>query len=396
MSAGVDRNNWREGILTDLGTVSRGRSRHRPRNDPILFGGSYPFFQTGDVKTATLWLDRYWATYNDVGLEQSKLWPSQTLCITIAANIADSAILGIPGCFPDSIVGFTVDDSVADVRFVKYMLDYIQQRFQGISRGTTQDNLSLEKLLSVNFRYPPLRVQRKIGTILSTYDDLIENNSRRIKILEEMAQQIYREWFVEFRYQGHEDVPLVDSKLGSIPTEWAWKELRDVVELAYGKALKADTRRNGSVPVFGSGGAVGEHDIALVDGPGIVVGRKGNVGSVYWSDKPFFPIDTTYFVRTGLPMSYVYFALQDLAFIDSHAAVPGLSREQAYGLPFMLPDAQILMAFDDVVTPIIALKRTLNEQNTSLCTARDLLLPRLISGEIDMDKLDIETAESSA
>src|SRR5262249_53763443 len=111
---------WTTGILTDLGTIDRGRSRHRPRNDPALFGGPYPFFQTGDVKAANLWLRTYKETYNETGLAQSRLWPVGTLCITIAANIADAAILGIPGCFPDSIVGFTSDPDKSDVIFVKY------------------------------------------------------------------------------------------------------------------------------------------------------------------------------------------------------------------------------------------------------------------------------------
>src|SRR3569623_376107 len=98
---------WRLLTLRELGTVERGRSRHRPRNDPSLYGGPYPFVQTGDIKAAGLRLHEYSQTYNEVGLAQSRLWPAGILCITIAANICDTAILGIPACFPDSIVGFT-------------------------------------------------------------------------------------------------------------------------------------------------------------------------------------------------------------------------------------------------------------------------------------------------
>src|SRR5206468_12006867 len=140
-------------------------------------------------------------------LEQSKLWKPGTLCITIAANIADSAILGIEGCFPDSVVGFIADSDKADVRFIKYSVDTLKVRMQNISRGATQDNLSLDKLLTFDFRVPPLRVQRWIAGILSAYDELIENNQRRIEILETMARALYREWFVEFRFPGHEKLP---------------------------------------------------------------------------------------------------------------------------------------------------------------------------------------------
>ena len=165
---------WQPMRLDQLGTVDRGRSRHRPRNDPALYGGNYPFVQTGDVKAAGLRLFEYDQTYNEVGLAQSRLWPVGTLCFTIAANIGDTAILGVPACFPDSIVGFTPYPDKADVVFVKYALDYVKVRFAAISKGATQDNLSLEKLLSQNLLVPSLKTQRRIASILGAYDDLIE------------------------------------------------------------------------------------------------------------------------------------------------------------------------------------------------------------------------------
>ena len=176
--------------------MGRGRSRHRPRNDPSLYGGPYPFVQTADVKSADLHLTHYSQTYNDRGLAQSKLWDPGTLCITIAANIAETAILGIKACFPDSVVGFVADAEQADVRFIKYYIDTLKLRMQGVSRGTTQDNLSLDKLLTFDFLVPPVDTQQKVASILSAYDDLIANNQRRIEILEEMARVVYRQWFV--------------------------------------------------------------------------------------------------------------------------------------------------------------------------------------------------------
>jgi type I restriction enzyme S subunit len=111
---------WEEKRLDDLGLVARGRSRHRPRDAAHLYGGPFPFVQTGDVKHADLYLTSYSQTYNEAGLEQSKLWPQGTLCITIAANIAETAILGFDACFPDSVIGFVGDESQCDVRFIKY------------------------------------------------------------------------------------------------------------------------------------------------------------------------------------------------------------------------------------------------------------------------------------
>ncbi len=147
--------------LDDVGNIARGKSKHRPRNDTILYGGKYPFIQTGDVKHASFYITNYTQTYNEKGLAQSKLWNPGTLCITIAANIADTAILKIPACFPDSIIGFTPYKGKADVRFIKYCLDTYKLQIQSISQGTTQDNLSLEKLRSIYFKIPPLPIQKK-------------------------------------------------------------------------------------------------------------------------------------------------------------------------------------------------------------------------------------------
>ena len=417
MTIGVDRNNWREGILTDLGTVSRGRSRHRPRNDPILFGGSYPFFQTGDVKKATLWLDNYWATYNDVGLEQSKLWPSRTLCITIAANIADSAILGIPGCFPDSIVGFTVDDSVADVRFVKYMLDHIQQRFQGISRGTTQDNLSLEKLLSVNFRYPPLRAQRKIGTILSTYDDLIENNRRRIKILGEMAQRIYREWFIDFEYPGHDIVPLVESKLGPIPRDWRWVRMGDILEdvrdsvqpsrVEPGTAyLGLEHFPERSIAIQEWGVAFDAKSTKLRYRPSdILFGKirpyfhkvgRAPVEGICSTDvivlRPRGEAVASLALAVASSDAFVRHAVQTSQGTKMPRADWKVLREYPVAIPPLELTTRLGLILDDMTAPLRHLVLAIR----NLRATRDLLLPQLVSGEIDVEDLNVPMEELAA
>ncbi len=238
--------------LDDLGFVSRGRSRHRPRNDVSLYGGDYPFFQTGDIKAANLYLTEYSQTYSEAGLAQSKMWDKGTLCITIAANIAETAILGIPGCFPDSVVGFVPDPSKADVRFIKYYIDILKLGMQSISRGTTQDNMSVEKLMSFDFNVPVLPTQHKIAGILSAYDDLIENNLRRIKILEEMAQSLYREWFVHFRFPGHESATFKESELGRIPEGWEVKPVRAVLDRLKAGVVykKGDVAATGDIPVI--------------------------------------------------------------------------------------------------------------------------------------------------
>ena len=169
--------------LDELATVERGRSRHRPRNAPHLYGGPYPFIQTGEIKAAEFWIHGSEQTYSQAGLEQSRLWQSGTICVTIAANIAESGMLAVDACFPDSVVGVTAHAGKADPSFLKYALDYMKLRLQSVSGGTTQDNLSVAKLLSFDFPAPALDAQRQIAGALRSFDDLIENNRQRIEIL---------------------------------------------------------------------------------------------------------------------------------------------------------------------------------------------------------------------
>ena len=236
-----------EMTLDQLGSVSRGRSRHRPRDAEFLYGGPYPFVQTGDVKKAGLYLRDFDQTYSDAGLAQSKIWPIGTLCITVAANIAETSILDIEACFPDSVIGFIADPEKADARFVKYLFDAaLKMRFQSFTQGAAQDNLSQAKLLSIKFPVPEPVVQTEIAGILSAYDDLIENNRRRIALLAAAARLLYREWFVHFRFPGHEHVKIVDG----IPEGWEAYKLGDLLTKIKrpAKVKKEDYLEEASIP----------------------------------------------------------------------------------------------------------------------------------------------------
>ena len=182
---------------------------------------------------------------------------------------------------------------------------------------------------------------------------------------------------------------MVPSELGEIPEGWKVEKLGSVIELAYGKSLTAKNRTDGSFPVYGSAGVVGNHNEYMVYGPGIIVGRKGNVGSVFWSNENFFPIDTVYYVKTNIPLHYAYYNLKNQNFINNDAAVPGLNRNQAYLLPFLIPDDNVLMEFEKQIDSIFKELDILSKKNQNLRKTRDLLLPKLISGEIDVSDLNI-------
>ena len=262
---------------------------------------------------------------------------------------------------------------------------------EGQAVGATMPNLNTGILERVPVFYPEDRAtQEKIAAVLSAYDDLIVSNQRRIALLEKMAEEIYREWFVRLRFPGHDKVKIVKG----VPEGWEIKKLGAVLELCYGKALKDRDRVPGEFHVYGSSGVVGKHNEAFVKTPNLIVGRKGNVGSVYWPDRGFFPIDTVYFVKSKLPNCFLYFLLRSMNFLNNDAAVPGLNRNQAYSNLFFLPPVLLMKTYADIAESKFEMKRFLARQNEKLTAMRDLLLPRLISGKLSVENLDIQFPSS--
>ncbi len=244
--------------------------------------------------------------------------------------------------------------------------------------GGTRKALTKGMLEGFEIPLPPVDVQDKIVQKIRTYNDLIENNRRRIQLLEESARLLYQEWFVHLRFPGHEQVKIIDG----VPEGWEKIPLKQIATLNYGKALKAEVRVPGPFPVYGSSGEVGSHEKPLVKGPGIVVGRKGNVGSVYWVNTDFYPIDTVYFISAEESSLFLYHALQNVQFINTDVAVPGLNRDMAYSREILVPDDKNYQRFLSEVVPIQEQINKLQDYNIKLAQARDLLLPKLMSGEL--------------
>lgn len=264
--------------------------------------------------------------------------------------------------------------------FLYYFMEqgHVVQWLEQHAVGTTMLNLSAAIVADLPIRYPATKAQRDIAATLSAYDDLIDNNRRRMALVEEAARLVYREWFVRLRFPGHEHTRL----LNGVPEGWERVPLGEGVILNYGKALKAEDRIDGPFPVFGSSGIVGSHEKPLVQGPGIILGRKGNVGSVFWSHKDFYAIDTVYYVDAETSNLYLFYALKHMHFMSTDVAVPGLNRDLAYSRLLLLPSKSILRQFLETVAPLHEQINKLEEMDTRLKAARDLLLPRLMSGEI--------------
>jgi len=333
-----------------------------------------------------LWITTFSQTYNDKGLAQSKMWEPGTICITNAGeNTGDSAILGIRACFPDSVIAVVPDPRKSDTIFLKYAIDRLKPRLRRVTRGATQDNLSVSKLTSFKFPTPPVDKQRKIGAVLRAYGDLIHNNRRRIQLLEQAARLLYKEWFVHLRFPGHEHVKIKDG----VPEGWSKMRLGELVEIRKGKNITQAIAREGTIPVVAGGlEPAYYHNEANAAGPVVTISASGaNAGFVNIYHEDIWASDCSYISFEPTRYLYYYYCLlksrQQEAFgLQKGSAQPHVYPKDLMRLPAMTPTEKLLRCFTDAVATSFALIKNLISQNKSLRAARDVLLPRLMNGEV--------------
>jgi type I restriction enzyme S subunit len=306
----------------------------------------------------------------------------------------------VPALTNQQINSIVVDKEHYEAAFVYYRLLSIRDEIKARAGGAATPIINKSVFEGIPVSVPPLLNQRKIAAILSAYDDLIENNNRRIKLLEEMAQRTYREWFVDFRFPGHEAVPLVESQLGLIPEGWEIGELDDLVVLQRGFDLPTTRRENGDVPVVSAAGKSGTHNVAKVSGPGVVTGRSGSLGTVQYIVEDFWPLNTTLWAKEYGRASpeFVFFLLRqlDLSTFNSGVAVPTLNRNDISTMREVLPPSSLIERFSSGTRDVLDVIRVFEKSSEVLSASRELLLPPLISGEIDVTDLSIAWPEEAA
>ncbi len=404
---------WREVRLGQLGEVNRGRSRHRPRDAAHLYGGAYPFIQTGDIKASGGRITSHSQTYSEAGLAQSRLWPEGTMVITIAANIAETAILTYPACFPDSVVGFIADKQRADVRFVEYLFRHLRRQIQqeNVGTGSVQDNINLQTLARLTLRIPEPREQRRIAYILGTLDDKIENNRKTAKTLEAMAQAIFQSWFVDFdpvrakmAGESRESIckrlkltpeildlfpdRLVDSELGEIPEGWSYSRLGDVADVNWGNTrVTKKFYVNQGYLAYSATGPDGFLPYYEHDHVGVVVSAIGaNSGYTWLALGKWSTIKNT--IRfwsdfADMNTEYLYLATHNINFWPLRgSAQPFISQTDARNKKILHPSKNLAKVFGESASKLFQVVHQKERKSQYLIHLRDTLLPKLISGEI--------------
>ena len=371
---------WKTTTLASCVQLSSGGTPSMSKSD--YWGGDIPWVSSKDMKSLRLYDTEDHIT--EIAVEHgAKLVPTGTILVAVRGmRLAKSLpIVEVqqPVSFNQDLKAIKCKENILS-RFLLYWL--ISQEHELLGRcdeaahGTKR--LQTDRLLSMSIELPSLSTQLLIADILTAYDDLIDNNTRRIALLEESIHRLYQEWFVYLRFPGCDRVKVVDG----VPEGWEKKTLSRLATLNYGKALKKDDRKTGTIPVYGSSGIVGYHNQALVSAPGIIVGRKGNVGSVFWASMPFYPIDTVDYIDGNESSFFLYHTLSKLTFVNTDAAVPGLNRNYAYSIELLLPSPSLIQDFESFVTPIHNQIECLRSHNQKLREARDLLLPRLMNGSL--------------
>ena len=299
----------------------------------------------------------------------------------------------------------TLGDSQLDPAYLHYYLrdEAVVEGIAQLAIGATMPNLNTAILRGIPIRFPPLAVQRGIATTLSAYDDLIENNTRRIAILEEMARRIYEEWFVRFRFPGYEGVRMVESELGLVPDGWTLKPFHDIANITMGLSPKGDTYNEeaGGTPLINGPVEFGERFTKQVkwttsptklcdDGDLIVCVRGSTTGKYVKSDGVYCLGRGVCGIRAPhqsfVDQLFVH-QLPTLLGQVGGSTFPSWTGPQLKSHLVLVPPLDLLAQFEELARPISDVVRVYSRQIENLRTTRDLLLPKLISGELDVSDL---------
>ncbi len=401
---------WKTKKLYELGDFSRGKSRHRPRNDPRLFeNGKYPLVQTGDIKASNLYVSSHTQEYGEYGLQQSKLWDAGTLCITIAANIAETAILEYPMCFPDSVVGFNAYPDESSELFMHYVFTYIRNAIQNSVRGSIQDNINITYLSALNFKVPEKVYQDKLVRILSSLDHKIYLNNQISSELEAMMQFVYGYWFKQFDFPNENGNPyrssggemVFDKQLKrKVPKGWEYIPLNKRFAFERGVEVGAKNYSNGKkkgfVPFYRVSDVGSQSDTyvdpkllnnKLLKFEDICVTFDGTVGKVDFGLVGGYSTGLRkIFDLEGELNNAVIFCIFKSGYaqtvINKYATGSNiLHASESINHLYIAYNRKVYNNFRDVISPLFNKMLAVKKENLKLAAIRDWLLPVLMNGQ---------------
>lgn len=416
---------WTVMRIRDVGRVVTGRTPPTERSD--YFGTEYPFVTPSDMDgTKTIRsTERGLSQCGADLLKSNRVQPGSIAVSCIGWQMGKVAMLSQVS-YTNQQINTIIPNSMADVDFLYYSLCTRRSELKNLgSVGTRTPILNKSRFEDLSLPLPPLPVQRTIAGILSAYDDLIETNTRRIAILEEMAQALYREWFVNFRFPGRERCRMVESALGTIPEGWRVAKLGDVARLCRGRSYSGSElvddggmpflnlkciERGGGFRYDGIKRYVGPHKESQLARPGDIimavtdmtqerriVARAARVPTTGEPESVISMDLVRIAPESDIPRDYLYSMLRWSSFADEvkqHANgvnVLHLHPDRIGDFRFSLPPTELGCKYAGITSDMFDTMDVLRLQNANLRLTRDILLPTLVSGEVNVEQLDIET-----
>ena len=367
---------WRDGTLGDVLVLQRGfdlpNSSRRPGGVPVVSSaGVTGTHDEAKVQGPGVVIGRY-GTLGEVHYVTQPFWPLNTTL-------------------------WVKDFKGNDTRFCSYLLQTIG--IAETSGASAVPGVNRNVLHGLPLRYPPLDIQRRIVSILGAYDDLIEVNRRRVAVLEGQARGLFEEWFVRFRFPGHERVAIHETPDGPLPEGWTAQTLLDFLVLQRGFDLPTSTRQPGTIPVISASGRHGSHSEVKIHGPGVVTGRSGTIGQVHLVMEDHWPLNTTLYVKefkkAGAAFATLLLRHLELGKSSSGSAVPTLNRNHVHGVRVAAAPDALLRRFEDMAMANFKAADVITRQSSLLAASRDLLLPRLISGQLSLDAATRQLEEAA-
>lgn len=381
---------WKSIKIADLGRVVTGKTPSTAK--PHLYGENYPFITPTDIDSLRYCVPTRFLSEEGRESQRNILLPAKSVCVTCIASVGKMCMTNRPSFTNQQINSVIVDEAQHDPFFIFYLLKTKVEHLKAIAGGVATPIINKTTFSEVEVSVPPLPTQRRIASILSAYDDLIENNTRRIAVLEEIARRVYVEWFVHFRFPGHEQVKMVESELGGIPQGWTAESVASVVQrLPAGQTYKKDrVFDQGHVMVVDQSTTdyLGFHDSdvdhpASVDEPRMIFGDHTCKLKLMLQPFSVGPNTIPFIGAKGLDSIYVFQLVRGLVetreykrhwsdFSDKKVIVCTVELAARYG---------------NSVRSLLNLALVLGNKNRNLRSTRDLLLPKLISGELEVSEI---------
>jgi len=376
---------WRKVKLGDVVKVRRGASP-RPIHEFISNSGM-PWLKIADI---TSLVSRFVDSTNEYikaeGVPKSVIVRSGDLVLSNSATPGIPKFLRIKACIHDGWLLLEPDESKFNKNFLYYRLIFDRKNLVQSVTGSIFNNLKTDVLKNHLVPLPPIDVQNKIAEILSAFDDKIELNNEINQNLEEMAQAIFKEWFVNFKFPGHEKVKFVDSELGKIPKGWEVRKLGEIVKIEYGKGPSTKDLKKNGYPVYGANGIIGYFEKYKFDKSQIIIGCRGVVGSLF-KTLPKSSITHNSLIINHADFSeknYLFMLLKnsDLQSVVGGSAQPQITIKELSQLPVLFAKQDIREKFEKIAENFEQKRLNIIYENQKLASLRDLFLPKLMSGDI--------------